>query len=199
MCSEHQEHKQRGRAEHEQRRRPALLLLESKLGPFETDAGRQHLVGQLLHAVQRCAGRDARCRDAHDFGSREKVVARYAIGSSLVSQPGHRADRHHLTRIVACLKASDIVCVPSKAAIGLGYDFVGSAEIIEIVHILRAEIDLQCGKHVGRGETDLFGFLAIDVGIDRGRAGTEQREDADEVRVLVGGGDKGLRRAREGV
>jgi hypothetical protein len=35
----------------------------------------------------------------------------------------------------ASLEASDIVCVPSKAAIGLGYDFVGSAEIIEVVHI----------------------------------------------------------------
>ena len=197
MGGQHQEDEESGGPEDEQGRRALLLLLKGKLRPFEADAGRQNLMGQLLHPVQRRAGGDAGGRDAHDLGRRVEIEARHAIGGGLVPEPGHRADRHHLARGVAGLEALDIRGVPPEAAVGLGDDLVGPAEIVEVVHILRAQIDLQGVEHIRGREPDLLGLLAIDVGIDGGRAGTEQREDAGEGRILVGGGDQGLRRMGE--
>ncbi len=60
-----------------------------------------------------------------------------------------------------------------------------------------SQIDLQGGEDVGRGETDFLGLLAIDIRVDRRRARSEQREDACEIRILVGRGDKLLRRLRQ--
>ena len=37
------------------RRVARLLLLEGQFGPFEPDAGRQHLLGEFLHPLQRRA------------------------------------------------------------------------------------------------------------------------------------------------
>ena len=68
---QHQEDEQRRGAEHQHRRRALLLLLEGDLGPFEADAGRQHLLRQLLHPVQRGAGGDARRGDALHLGGRD--------------------------------------------------------------------------------------------------------------------------------
>ena len=81
-----------------------------------------------------------------------------------------------------------------EAAVGLRDDLVGAAEIVEVVDVLRAEIDLQRVEHVGRRQPDLLGLLAVDIGIDRRRARAEQGEDAGKGRILVRGGDQRLRR-----
>ena len=172
---------------------PRLLLLKGKLGPFEADAGWQHLVRQLFHPVQRGAGRNARRRDAHHFGGGEQIVAGHAVGRVFGFQPRHRADRHHLARRVARFQPRDVLRVLPETAVGLRDHLVGAAEIVEVVDILRAEIDLQRVEDVGRRQPDLLGLLAIDIGVDRRRARAEQREYAGEARILVGGGDQRLR------
>ena len=95
------------------------------------------------------------------------------------------------------LQPADIVEVAAETAIGLGDDFVGAAEEVEVVHVLRAEIELQRVEHVGGGDADLLGLLAIDVGVDRGRAGGEQREHAGEVGIAVGRARERLGGVRE--
>src|SRR5262249_15743634 len=66
----------------------------------------------------------------------------------------------------------------------------GAAKIVEVIYILRAEIDLQRRKYVGRREAQLLRLQTVDIGVDRWRAGIEKGEHAREGRILVGGGDK---------
>ena len=69
-------------------------------------------------------------------------------------------------------------------------DLIGAAKIVEVVHVLPTEINLQRGKDVGRRQSHFLGFQPVDVGIDRRRASVEQGEYAGEGRVLVGRGDE---------
>ena len=68
-----------------------------------------------------------------------------------------------------------------NGAVGLGRHPVGAAEIVEVVDVGRAEIDLQRLEHpVGR-HAEHLGAHPVDVGIDLGRARVEQREDAGQA------------------
>ena len=187
LRGKHQEDEQGCRAEHQQGRRSRLLLLVGQFGPFETDAGRQNLAGEFLHPVQRGACRNARRGDAHDLGGGKQIISGHPIRRIFVFEARHRADRHHLSGGVARLEPGDVLRIAPIAAVRLRDHLVRSAEIIEVVDVLRTEIDLQRREHVGRRQADLLGLLAIDIRIDRRRAGAEQREDAGETRILVGG------------
>ena len=59
--------------EDEKRRRAALLLLVREIGPFKGNALRQHLVRELLHAMQGRAGGDARRRYPLYLGRRKRL------------------------------------------------------------------------------------------------------------------------------
>ena len=100
-CGQNQEHEESGCTEYEKSWGAALLLLESKLGPFVANAGRQYLVGKFLHPVQRCTSGYTWRRHALDLGRREEIVARHAIGDRLVPQLCHGSYRHHLADSVA--------------------------------------------------------------------------------------------------
>jgi len=52
--------------------------------------------------------------------------------------------------------------------IALSKDLEGAAQIVEVVHILGAEVKLQGGEHIGRRQPDLLGLQAVDVGVERG-------------------------------
>ena len=86
-----------------------------------------------------------------------------------------------------------------EPAVRLDDHFVGSAEVIEVVDVLRAEVDLQRVEHVGRREPDLLGHQSVDVSIDRRRPSIEQCEHASEARVLVGCSHKCVGGVHEGL
>ena len=86
---------------------------------------------------------------------------------------------------------------PPELAVGLDEDLVSSAEIVEVVDVLRTKIDLQGGEYISRHEADFFGFQAIDIGVDRRRPGVEQREDSSKVGVFVRRVDQGICGAHE--
>ena len=73
----------------------------------------------------------------------------------------------------------------AELLVRLGKHLVGASEVVEVVHILRAEIELQGREHVGRGEADLLRLLAVDVGVERRRAGIVEGEDTRESRSLL--------------
>ena len=108
-----------------------------------------------------------------------------------------RTNRHHLTAGVTDLEATDFLRRLTELLVRLGKNLVGAAEIVEVVHVLRTEIKLQGREHVGRGETDLLGLLAIDVGVERRRAGIVEGEDPCEGRILVGRRDQRVGRIGE--
>ena len=134
-------------------------------------------------------------RTAEYVGRRIEVVARLPIGRGLVLEGRNRADRHHLAAGVADLQAADVLRCLAELLVRLGKHLVGATEIVEVVHVLRAEVELQCREHVGRGETDFLRLLAVDVGEERRRTGVVEREDAREVGILVGCRDQRVGRS----
>src|SRR5262249_13080030 len=104
---------------------------------------------------------------------------------------------HHLAKRVAYLQAGHVLGCTPELPVSLDEDLVSSAEIVEVVHVLRTEIYLQRGKHVGRREPDFFGFHAIDVRLDPTGPRVEQSKHAAEVRTLVGRADQGICGAHE--
>ena len=134
------------------------------------------------------------------FRGRKKIVARHTIRDRVVLQLCHRTDRHHFTGSIANFQARNVRLVASVLAVGLDDYFVRPAEQVEIVHVLGAQIHLQRRKHVGRRDSDLLRFHAIDVRVDGGRSSVKQRERSAEIRILVcssheiiGGPHKNLR------
>ena len=93
-----------------------------------------------------------------------------AIGSGDVAERGDRAERHHLALGVARLQIADGVQVLAELAVGLRRDAVGAAEEIEIVDVLRAEIDLERLEHVVGVDAQHLGAHAVDIGVDLRRA-----------------------------
>ena len=132
--------------------------------------------------------------EPHDLRGRKQVVARDAIGRGDVGEAGHRADRHHQAAGIAHPQPADVADATPELPIRLHHDFVGASEIVEIVYILRAEIDLEGVEHVGRRQPDLLRLFAIDAGVDRWRPGAEQREHAGKGGITVGGAHQRLRR-----
>ncbi len=79
----------------------------------------------------------------------------------------------------------------------LDQDLEGATEIIEVVDVLRTEIELQGGEHVRRSEADLFRLQAIDVCVQERRSRVVEREYAAEGRILVRCHDQLVCRVRQ--
>src|SRR6516165_1075881 len=109
LGDENEEDEERGGAEDEKRRRAALLLLEREVCPFRSNAVREDLTGELLHAVQGGPSGDARGRYALHLGGRKKIVARHAVWDRFALELRHRPNRHHFAGCVAGLQAGDVL------------------------------------------------------------------------------------------
>ena len=64
-------------------------------------------------------------------------------------------------------RAMSSVVLP-ECFVPLGDHLIRAAQIVEVVHVLRAEIELEGRKHVCRRQADLLGLQAVDVGVDGG-------------------------------
>src|SRR3546814_2447168 len=71
---------------------------------------------------------------------------------------------------------------------------LGAAEVVELVHEHRAEIDLKHLEHAVRVDAQHLGAHPVDVGIYVRRLGVVEREHADQAGDLVGGADHVLHR-----
>ena len=148
---QHQEDEDDRGDEDEQAGVAGELLLEGELGPLEAEAVGQALGRELLHLVERGAGRIAGRGRALHLGRRIEVVARHAIGPGDVAELGDGADRHHVAARVARLEIGDVAYVLAIGAVGLRRHPIGAAEIVELVDVGRTEIDLEGLEHaVGR-------------------------------------------------
>src|ERR1700731_3096044 len=125
-----------------------LFLLMGQLSPFDGESRRQHLLGTRLHARHGRPRSNPGCRSAQYVGRGVEVVARDAIRSGFVMEAGDRTNRHHLAAGVTDLEARDLVPSLSEGFIALGKNLESAAQIVEVVHILRAEIKLQGGEDV---------------------------------------------------
>src|SRR4029079_7154358 len=96
-----------------------------------------------------------------------------------------RADRHHLTGVVARLQPGDIRYFLAESAIGLCRDTEGAAEEIELIDEDRAEIDLQGLEYPVDGNAQHLRAHAIDICRDAWRTGVEQRKHAAQLGYAV--------------
>ncbi len=129
-----------------------------QVGPFEGDPGRKHLLGEFRDALHGCTRGHARCGRAHNLGRGIEVVARHTVRCGVVSKIRNRADRHHLASSIAYLESRDVFGCFAESLVSLSDHLIGAAQIVEIVYILRAEIELKSRKDVGRRQANLFSF-----------------------------------------
>ena len=70
--------------------------------------------------------------------------------------------------------------------VGLHHDLVGAAEPVEVVDVDRAEVDLHGLEQVGERDPLLLHLLAVDVDVELRHVDLVAREEAGELRRLVG-------------
>ncbi len=66
-------------------------------------------------------------------------------------------------------------------AVGLGSNLERAAEEVEVVHVGRAEIDLERLENTAGRHAEHLGFHAVDIGIELWRRGIERRENPHEA------------------
>ena len=137
------------------------------------------------------------CGAALDLGRRIEIVARHPIGPADVAEGRDRAERHHRALVAARLQPADLAQLLAERSIGLGRDPEGAAEQVEVVDVDRADIDLERFEHLLGRDAEHLRLHPVDVGVDLGRAGVEQREHVEQAGGLVGGGDQRLGRRLE--
>ena len=195
---QHEEDEDHRSGEDEEAGAARQLLLIGELGPFEAESVGQGLGRQLLHGGQRLARRMAGCGRTLHLARGVEVVARQAIGAEPVLEGGDGSQRHHLALGIAGLVIGDLGELLAEGAVGLDQHLIGAAQIVELVDIGGAEIDLEGLEDLIRRHPQHLGPYPVDIGIDIGRVGIEHREDAGELGLLVAGGDHVLDRAVEG-
>ena len=113
-------------------------------------------------------------RVAGDGGGGVHVVAHDHHRPADVAHVHERAEPDHLALVVAHLELQDVGHFVAKLLIGLDVDLPGPAELVEVVDVERAEIDLQRVEHVADGNAQGHALGAVHVEIQPGRvhAGT---------------------------
>ena len=139
---QHQEDEQHADRKHVEAGIAAGDLLIGQVGPFEREAARQRLLGELLHGVDRGRRTGARQRVALQLGRRIKIVARDAVGPGDVAEIHHAAEHHHVAGGIAGAQPRQIGGLLPERQVGLRGDVIGAAEQVEVVDIGRAEIGL---------------------------------------------------------
>ena len=80
---------------------------------------------------------------AVDAGGRVHVVAVDDERPAAVLDRGHGAQRNHLAVVVADLQPTDVLGLHAVGSIGLHVHLPGAAELVEIVDVQPAQLDLQ--------------------------------------------------------
>ena len=109
------------------------------------------------------------------------------------------AELHHLAFVIARLQTGNVFGVGAERGIGLGHDFEGAAKAVEVVHIKRAEINLERIEKILQRDSLRLRFLPVHVRIQLRHIHGERGEHAAERGVLVALADDVLQILIEGV
>ena len=165
LGGQHQEDQQQHQRENERARVTGQDLLVGQFGPFVVDALRQGFGGDALDGGLRLAGRIARGRSAVDIGGQEAIIAAGGPDRRRC-RPSARRPAGPFRRCRADLQRADVLRPGAKGGVGLDPDAVGAAEAIEVVDIVRAEIDLQRLEDIGDRDAQLCGLGAVEIGVE---------------------------------
>ncbi len=103
---------------------------------------------------------------------------------------GYSAQRNHLAGGVTRLQARHLRRSGAERSVGLRHHVPGAAEIVEVVYIKSAQIDLQRLEDVRNRDVLLLGFDAIDVDVQLRDVGVEGREKHQELGAGARGFDQ---------
>jgi len=84
-------------------------------------------------------------------------------GAGALPDLEQRRQRHHVARCRADLELANVVRPwRGNGAFSLDIDRIGPAELVEVVDVERAEIDLQRVEHLGHGNAELQRLGTVD-------------------------------------
>ena len=149
-----------------------------------------HDLGNRLHGL---AGRIAFCRVALDGHGTRCVEARDGCRAGAVFRLQERIERHH--RAGRALDEDELQAVRLAAIrrIGLQHDFVAAAELVEVVDLRAAVVDLHGREHVRERNPEVLDLLAVNLVVDDRRCDGVCRAHALQLGPLVRGRDDLLR------
>ena len=81
----------------------------------------------------------------------------------------------------AHLQQADVLGARAVRRVGLHAHRVGAAELVEVVHVQAAEVDLHRVEHVGHRHAELARLGAVDVGVELRHVDLVAREQAGEL------------------
>ncbi|KWT85151.1 hypothetical protein APY03_3954 [Variovorax sp. WDL1] len=181
---QHQEHQQDGQREHDDGGVAGQDLLVGQVGPFELDALGQGLCGDPLDGVLRLAGRIAGRRATVDVGSEIPVVAHRTLRPEAGVHFHQCGQRHHLARGGAHLQQADVLRPGAVRRIRLHPHAVGPAELVEVVRIQAAQVDLHGVEDVLHRHAELARLGAVDVRVELRHIDLPAGEHAGQLRRL---------------
>src|SRR4029077_1813053 len=124
------------------------FLLKGQIRPLVGVLMGKLRVGYLLQRGERLPAAVAGCVGADDVGGGVQIVSLDSIRTDDILQLGDRAERNHLARVIACLEQTDLCSGRAERGIGLRHHMPGAAEIVEIIDVESAKINLQRLEYV---------------------------------------------------
>ena len=144
----------------------------------------------MLHNFDRLSRADRRQGAAHDRRRGVQVVAVDHHRPTDLAHANQRAQRHHVPLPIADEQLVEIGHAVAEYAVGLNVHLPVTAELVEIVDVVRAEIDLKRLVDVVDRDAQRFGLRAVDIHVQLRRVRAKDRRPDDHVRASCRLGDE---------
>ena len=143
LCGQDQEHEDDRQGENVCCRVARLKLQVSQLGPVRTHRPGQLLISDLFHQANGLSRAGSRRGGAGKGSGRIHVVPHDHHRSACGAYVKKRTQPDHLSLIVAHLKLPEVEALPAEALVCLDVDLPHATEFIEVINIIRAEVNLK--------------------------------------------------------
>ncbi len=180
---QHEEDEHHRQEKEVHRRVAGRELQECQVGPLGRHRLRQLLIGDLLHQGDRLSRTRVRPRRPVDAGGRVQVVAHDHHRSACIADVQDRAQANHLPQTVADLELADRSDVVAESRVGLDVYLPGAAVLVEVVHVVRAQVDLERVEDVADLHSVDHALGAVDIQVEPGRT---RPGAVEEVRQALG-------------
>ena len=172
----------------EDRGTPLQDLQVGQLGPFEGGPSGKAFGGQLFDGGDDLARADPRRGNAIQRGRRVGVVPANQHWPGCVASGGDRRQRDHRPARRSHLQPIENVDAGAEPAVGLEVHLPGPSELVEVIHIEPAQVDLQRVEHIAQRDPQRLAFDPIDIDVDLGGRRAEAVEQHRQFRTLAARG-----------
>ena len=182
---EAQEHEDEAQGEHAKRRASRRLFLAALTRPLDVEARGSHFRDDLFRRTHRVARAVARGCVALDLNGTRRVEARDDRCARAALRLQKRIKRHHRARARPDEDETRRLNLRAIRHIRLHHDLVSSAELVEVIDLIAAEVDLQRREHVAHLHAELLDLLAVDLEVVNRRVDAVRRPHTLQLGTLV--------------